>query len=241
MNWDNNRHKKVSEAEVARLFEFTRQHYVEYYDLQAELADHLANGIEEQWKLHPELNFEEALQKEFKKFGIFGFTTIVEERTKALGKRYHKIMFSYLVRFFKLPRVLGTIGTMYILYVALTKMPYALEASWILLITTIVAVMVYMAKNKRKYKLKEKKFLFREIIFSYGLGVPVLLIPLNLLNLSNMMSRDAGYITPAQAIFLSIIIILYYLYVYIVVKVIPQNAEKYLLEVYPEYKLMKKM
>jgi hypothetical protein len=28
----------------------SRQHYVEWYDLQSELVDHLANAIETQWQ-----------------------------------------------------------------------------------------------------------------------------------------------------------------------------------------------
>ncbi len=38
--------KKVSPQEIQRLYRFTREHYVEYYDLQTELVDHLATGIE---------------------------------------------------------------------------------------------------------------------------------------------------------------------------------------------------
>lgn len=41
---------KINTSQIDQLFIFTRQHYVEYYDLQSELADHLANAIEEQWK-----------------------------------------------------------------------------------------------------------------------------------------------------------------------------------------------
>ena len=41
---------KLSAEQIERLYQFTRQHYVEYYDLQTELVDHLANAIEEQWQ-----------------------------------------------------------------------------------------------------------------------------------------------------------------------------------------------
>ena len=61
---------KLSPEQIERLYQFTRQHYVEYYDLQTELVDHLANAIEEQWTANPKLSFEQALQVEFKKFGI---------------------------------------------------------------------------------------------------------------------------------------------------------------------------
>ena len=58
---------KLSSDQIQQLYTFTQQHYVEYYDLQTELVDHLANSIEEQWTENPKRSFEEALQIEFKK------------------------------------------------------------------------------------------------------------------------------------------------------------------------------
>ncbi len=81
---------KLSTEQVERLYAFTRQHYVEYYDLQTELVDHLANAIEEQWLENPKLSFDAALQIEFKKFGVFGFMEVVEKRKVALNKKYNK-------------------------------------------------------------------------------------------------------------------------------------------------------
>ena len=81
---------KLSAEQIERLYQFTRQHYVEYYDLQTELVDHLANAIEEQWQKNPKLSFEEALQIEFKKFGVFGFMEVVEKRQVALNKYPYK-------------------------------------------------------------------------------------------------------------------------------------------------------
>ena len=40
---------KINIEQTNRLYECTRQHYVEYYDLQTELVDHLANAIEQKW------------------------------------------------------------------------------------------------------------------------------------------------------------------------------------------------
>ena len=84
---------KLSVEQIDRLYRFTREHFVEHYDLQTELVDHLSNAIEEEWKENPKLSFEEALQKEFKKFGVFGFMDVVEKRQSALSKKYHLLIF----------------------------------------------------------------------------------------------------------------------------------------------------
>ncbi len=74
--------KKLSATHIEQLYAFTRAHFVDYYDVQTELVDHLANGIEAQWAANPDLDFEQALDIEFKKFGVFGFLEVVEEREK---------------------------------------------------------------------------------------------------------------------------------------------------------------
>jgi len=51
---------KLTSQQIQQLYKFTRQHYVEYYDVQTELVDHLANDIEQIWKEQPNLSFEKA-------------------------------------------------------------------------------------------------------------------------------------------------------------------------------------
>jgi hypothetical protein len=48
---------KLTAEQIDHVFTFTRQHYVEWYDLQSELVDHLANAIETQWQENPKLSF----------------------------------------------------------------------------------------------------------------------------------------------------------------------------------------
>ena len=48
---------KLTDTQIQDLYTFTRKHYVEYYDVQTELVDHLANDIEATWKENPEVIF----------------------------------------------------------------------------------------------------------------------------------------------------------------------------------------
>ncbi|WP_298532347.1 hypothetical protein [uncultured Algibacter sp.] len=45
--------KTLTEDEISHIFDFTKNRYVERYKVQVELVDHLANGIENQWKITP--------------------------------------------------------------------------------------------------------------------------------------------------------------------------------------------
>ena len=101
---------KLTTEQIQNLYQFTRKHYVEWYDLQSELVDHLANDIEQIWQKEPKLTFEQAKQKSFKKFGVFGFMEVVEKREVALSKRYYKMMWNELIQFFTIPKIVLTIS-----------------------------------------------------------------------------------------------------------------------------------
>ena len=73
----------LDQQHIEELFAFTRKEYVHWYDLQVELVDHLASGIEEEMAADPRLDFQRALEKVYGRFGIFGFSEIVKEKTKA--------------------------------------------------------------------------------------------------------------------------------------------------------------
>ena len=77
---------KLTQEQIDALFTFTKKHLVEHYDVQVELVDHLANAIEAQWAENPDISFEEALDKEYKSFGVFGFSGLVEQKQAALHK-----------------------------------------------------------------------------------------------------------------------------------------------------------
>ena len=99
---------KLNPSQIDRLYTFTRQHYVEYYDLQTELVDHLAHAIEAEWEQNPQFSFEEVLNNEFKKFGVFGFMDVVEKRQIALGKKYNRLVLKHFKEFFTVPKIIVT-------------------------------------------------------------------------------------------------------------------------------------
>ena len=149
--------KKISAEQLEQLFEFTRKHYVEYYDLQCELTDHLANAIEERWAAQPDLSFNEALHYEFKKFGIFGFTGIVEKRQLALSKKYNKLLWGYFKEFLTLPKVILTILMVLAVYklLSLSTLAYTVLMVGVLLFSFIklIAMGVKFKKHVKQAKI----------------------------------------------------------------------------------------
>lgn len=169
----------ITETHIERLYSFTEQHYVEFYDLQTELVDHLANDIEAIWEQNPQLSFEEARDQSFKKFGVFGFMEVVEQRQKAMNKRYHKYLWQELKTWFGIPKILATLALICALY-TLFSIPFG--NYWLVAIYAIIVVCSFysMVKLSRSYRQRKavssKKWLLEDIIFKQAGGIGFALI-----------------------------------------------------------------
>ena len=228
---------KVNEAQTARLYEFTRQHFVEYYDLQTELVDHLAQGIENQWLENSKLDFEDALQKEFKKFGIFGFSDVVSERQAAMSKRYQQFIWHHFKEYFGIPKVVLTVASISVLYFLISMIN---ELRWLVFMGLIVVyIFIYFLfyKKKMKQNRPSKKWMMAEMIHNYGAGTSIFPIyfqlPLQLLIHAPKYLQDAYVL-----LFYCVFMVLFFIINHIMIYVIPQKSEEYLKGIYPEYKLV---
>lgn len=232
---------KISSEQIQKLYDFTRQHYVEYYDLQTELVDHLANAIEEQWQENPKLLFEEALQNEFKKFGIFGFSDIVEERQKTLNKKYNNLVWEHFKEFFKLPKIVATLIGFYIFFklVSIADSQMYIMFGFAAIFMLVVFIKTYLAHQKLKAKFLEtkKKWLFEEVILRFGSFMAILQFPLQIIIRIGGMSEDQK-ITPFFLLLFCGMTFSLFIVGVITLFIIPSKAEEYLKQTYPEYELV---
>lgn len=225
--------KKVSEEQMEELFAFTRKHFVEYYDLQTELADHMANAIEDRWITDPDLDFAKVKEQEFKKFGIFGFTGIVEERQVALAKKYYKLMWGYFKEFFKLPRIMLTIIMVLIIYKTLefSIIPYMSILIAIVVISFFKLIIMWQ-KHKKKVKETGKRWLLEEIIVRCGGFITLFYLPFQVFfRLIDAKPNVTGMWV------MSVFLVAFALYQYTILYIIPSKAEEHLMATYPEYNL----
>lgn len=231
---------KLTIEQIDQLYQFTRQHYVEYYDLQTELVDHLANAIEAEWETNPELSFDEVLNQEFKKFGVFGFMDVVEKRQEALNKRYNKIVWQHFKAFFGIPKIVLTVAMTVLLFTVLKISLYEdriIIGLYLILISFTFYEMIKSRKQRnQKEKLQEKKWLFEEIINQYGTFSGAILLPFNIL-LQLFDPIDSFLTNDYFLLGISVVFVLFSIALFIIFKIIPSKAEAYLKQTYPEYKL----
>ena len=227
--------KKVSPEEIENLCAFTRRHYVEYYDVQTELVDHLANGIEKQWEENPDLVFQEALEKEFRKFGIFGFTEVVEERQKAMEKKYLRLLFKetqpLLIRPLILLPFILSVGICYFLLG--TDLGY--DALHVAILAFCIFQMIYLFKLnfllKKKRNKKKKIFLLEQKILSMGGFSTLFLLPFYWMNISSYLEISGNQV---EKVFLSLVISSLFLLSYVCLNHLPNKKDKILRNVHPE-------
>ena len=228
---------KLTESQIEALYKFTRKHYVEYYDVQTELVDHLANDIEKIWEAQPHLTFEEARDKSFKKFGVFGFMDAVEKKEWQMTKKYLKLVLRFVKEWFRLPKIILSVTLLFAFY-HFQKLSYAYDIYNVIFFSVLLAQITFIFINakrlKKKFKETGKKFLFENVIATQGLGN----ITVFLFYFFNFPGSDnEGFLVMHTfwrflSAFLLLIIILQG---YITLFVIPKKAEELLKETYPEY------
>jgi len=227
----NNEARKLTEQQISRLYVFTKEHFVEHYDLQTELVDHMANAIETKWIKEPQLDFEVALQQEFKKFGIFGFMDVVERRQMALTKRYNKLIWRYFKEFFRLPKIMLTAVFIAVTFQALLIEPLIYQATLLLVfILSIIKFFRTNAQYRKKVKETGKKWMLEEQIYRCGGTGIYMYVAFQAFRLLGD-SASCWY-----TLAISVLLVVLILFDYIILFVVPEKAEQHLAEMYPEYK-----
>ena len=229
--------------QIQELYSFVRKHYVEHYDLQTELVDHLANGIEEQWQRHPERTFNEARLTEFRKFGVAGFHDVIKEKTRSVRKKYRNIVWGFYKDFFRLPKIVLVLGLVLIIATSLVFIPFAFRYNTIIgIFFLIIFILFYLVFKRRKDNELEtikqgKKWMLKDQIYAYGQLINIiniLPITLNIKYLRNTIPMDSLWVLISFSIVITFTIIISYVTFF----VIPSKADELLVKTYPEYKIL---
>ncbi|TMM30438.1 hypothetical protein FDT66_06655 [Polaribacter aestuariivivens] len=234
---------ELTQNQINQLYKFTRQHYVYHYDVQTELVDHLANDIEEICTETPSLSFEEARDKSFKKFGIFGFMDVIEAKQKQMNKRYRKILWRFFKEWFTLPKVLLTFGFTILLFFIL-KIPFSEYVILTALFGIVVFDMFQIYKQRKQQKQKQQKqekiFLLEAMIGETRQGFTGLAF-INIFNFINLTNVSFSSLDNSWLLVVSFSAVLIIILFYVTAYLMPNKAEELLEETYPEYKLVKSL
>lgn len=149
--------KELTQVQIDELFAFVRRKRVRYYDLQVELVDHLATGIEEIWEKEPKVPFERARDRIYKEFGIFGFAHVVDERIQAIHRQVWEEAYAFMRSTFTFPKIILTLTIPILLaqLLLVTANPFLLTTSLFFL---FLAVVLYYQWKKPPFRHKKVQF-----------------------------------------------------------------------------------
>lgn len=142
---------KLTQEQLLEIKNFISKKGYSEPDVQLELLDHLACGIEERMQYS---NFDRALNDTYKSFGIFGFSDFVEGINKGHQKAVWTQIKSHLKTVFSFPWIIFTLLIIYSLYSATLRYSFSVPLS-VLSLTTILSYSVYFRnyyQRERKYK-----------------------------------------------------------------------------------------
>lgn len=227
---------KLTENQIQELYVFTRKHYVEWYDLQTELVDHLANDIETLREQNPETSFEKALDLTFKKFGVFGFADVIAKRQKALRRKYMNMSIQYLNEFFRLPKIILTV----LMTLSMFKIMIgnSIESTFYIfrIICLCLAILVFFHKIKLRIMKKQTgiRWMFEEYLHKADISffIIITLSHLTALGLFNFLEG----VSKSWVIFgVAFLTTLFSIITYFDVVVFPRKVQGYLSQNFPEY------
>jgi len=221
---------KLSAEQIKQLFDFTKKHYVEHYDVQVELVDHLANAIEDQWKENPNILFEDALQTEFKKFGIFGFTGLVEDKQSQLHKHYNKMLLREVLRFISIPKAIITIAMYLCIYFLIKNTGSIGEVITLsFLVISFLFFMVdglrFVFKMKKEQKKQGRSWLIQSVAFSV-FSLPTVGLSGGYFSIVNQFFAQNSNISNSGIHFLTIFVVFQIIFMFVFFKVVKPSLNQ---------------
>ncbi len=149
---------KLSTEQLNQIKAFIKKKGYSEPDIQMELLDHLACGIEERL---PHSDFDKALRDTYKSFGIFGFSDFVDGINKAHQKAMQTKVWAFLKKCLHLPWLLVVLLSIYLVYSLTLVYTFTVPVT-IVVISTVIFYYVYF----RYFYSKERKYAKLSIVKS---------------------------------------------------------------------------
>ncbi|QIL40876.1 hypothetical protein G7074_17380 [Pedobacter sp. HDW13] len=145
----------LTKEQLEELRRFIRQKGISYIDVQMEILDHVASSVEEKMTNKPDLDFENALKRTYKGFGVLGFNVIVNGIVNAIQKRYNRFFWKSFTSFFGFRYISIVCFSVLALYKMLAFIGkdefYKFTIIGLLVITAGVLLTNFLIKDYKKY------------------------------------------------------------------------------------------
>jgi len=228
--------RKLTSEQIEELHEFCYFQSVFHYDMQVELVDHLASGIEKRWNENPAMSLQDALYELNQEFGGHaGFVIIRQEKEKALRKKYRRLLWQFVADYYKFPKIMVNLSLFLGIYTALR---FTENDQWILAplvsLSWIFSIFYVFYYFPRKIKIKVSEghqFMLNEMSRT-GIASKTFL----LLNGSMFgIIRHSGHFSTTGSLVFSALVSLYLVLLYGDCFFIPKKIHEHFKEQFPQF------
>lgn len=167
----NNTKPQLDTKQIQYLLDYTKNHNILYKDVQLELVDHLASGVEDIMSEEKDITFNKALYKFTGTLPRDFYYRFIEEKSKALNGFWKSKMSKYLLGFLTIPKCIITC-LIFLLYFKSHFLFPPLTIYLIYGVTVLIMSVIHIMKVKVKYNLKDQYL----IIKTYSDGINLLAI-----------------------------------------------------------------
>lgn len=220
----------LTQKEIDDIAFYCYQRNVEYYDVQMELVDHLADIIEQLQKDNIDLSFNEALEIAGKQFSDAEFAVIVKSKKKLLKVKMSKMIEQEFKTFFTMPRFLGTASLLLLCFILPELYNYwgtVMPIIFFLLFTIFLVFYYGRIPSKESRAIKDAEvlpLLSFKVKSKYEIFIQTMQILLPLYNLSGLtyhkrLFSNAALLTPSGVLFMQSFLISIVLFEILVIAV----------------------
>jgi hypothetical protein len=155
----------LMKEQIDYLFEFCETKGVRYYDVQVELVDHMANGIEKELAEHPGFSFQKALEVVFASFGHSDFAPLVIEKRKATKIYSRRLWWSIFRQQLTWPVTWAALGVFLFIYwqLVIHDNDFVFRVSLFLGLIALFAIVIGGRRLKGLQKRTGKHFLLTNL------------------------------------------------------------------------------
>ena len=153
--------KPLSPNQIQELFDYTERMHIRYKDVQFEIVDHLASGVEELMSKDNNLTFSKALYDYTGTMPHSFFSDIITSKEKSLEKLWRKKFVFYLLGFFTIPRGIITLLLFSSFYLMAINLPELVLLIGLLVLTALLLIWYFSFRTTFTRDNEKEYLLFR--------------------------------------------------------------------------------
>lgn len=162
---------KLNESQIQDLFHFAKRHYVEHYDVQVEIVDHLASAIEERLSKNSNQVFEQVLDDVYQGFEPMGLSGFVEAMEKRVYERGRREALKEFKSFFTIPKIFLTSILFVVACIFVDYVPFEIYKPSLLVLVIFTAVSLLIIYFSKKRRVKKPIASWQRVIQNNFVGV----------------------------------------------------------------------